>query len=123
MQILIYLKIFLTLHKSIQFTTEFEINCSLTFFEILINRRLYYNNSWFITNIHRKPTYNGLILKWDFMVPIEYKRGVISSMLYRAVRINSDFSLLHKEFIFVRQIAMSNGYPSFLLFLILFDEL
>ncbi|CAF3879868.1 unnamed protein product [Rotaria sp. Silwood1] len=37
--------------------------------------------------------------------------GAISSMLYRAIRITSDYVSLHKEFIFIRQIAVSNGYP------------
>ena len=67
--------------------------------------------SWFSTSIYRKPTFTGLILKWKSFVPLEYKRSAISSMIYRAIRITSDYFLPHKEFIFIRKIAVSNGYP------------
>ncbi|CAF1689973.1 unnamed protein product, partial [Adineta ricciae] len=32
-------------------------------------------------------------------------------MVYRAIRKSSDYTLLHKELIFIRQIVISNGYP------------
>jgi hypothetical protein len=66
---------------------------------------------WFSTSVYRKPTFTGLILKWNSYVPLEYKRSAISSMVYRAIRITSNFPTLHKEFLFIRQIAVSNGYP------------
>ena len=98
-------------HKSIQFTAELETDRSLPFLNILIRRRPNHNTSWFLTDIYRKPMYTGLILKWNSSVPLEHKRSAISSMVYTAIRIISDYSLLHKEFLFIRQIAVSNGYP------------
>ena len=44
-------------------------------------------------------------------MPLERKRRAISSMVYRAIRIISDHFLFHKEFIFIREIVVSNGYP------------
>jgi hypothetical protein len=103
-------------HPSIQFTKEPEINQSLPFLDILIHRRSSPNDSrldhsWFSTSIFRKSTFTGLILKWNSFVPLYHKRGAISSLVYRAIRISSDYVLLHKELIFIRQIAVSNGYP------------
>lgn len=98
-------------HVSIQFTSEPETNQTLPFLDILIRRLPTYNRSWFSTSVHRKSTYTGLILKWHSFVPIERKRSTISSMIYRAIRITSDYNLLHKEFTFIRMIAVSNGYP------------
>jgi hypothetical protein len=98
-------------HTSIQFTSEPEVDQSLPFLDVLIRRRPSYNGSWFSTTVHRKPTYTGLILNWHSFVPIQHKRSAITSMIYRAIRITSDYALLHKEFIFIRTIAVSNGYP------------
>ena len=102
-----------SVHSSIQFTIEpeNEKDQSLPFLDILIRRHSVRKSSWFSTTIYRKPTFTGLILKWNSFVPLYYKRGAISSMVYRAIRITSDYVSLHKEFIFIRQIAVSNGYP------------
>ena len=100
-------------HSSIEFTTELENekDQSLPFHDILIRCLSIWKPSWFSTTIYRKPTLTGLILKWNSYVPLYYKRGAISSMVYRAIRITSEYVSLHKEFIFIRQIAVSNRYP------------
>lgn len=97
-------------HTSIQFTSEPEVDQSHPFLDVLIRRRPSYNGSWFSTTVHRKPTYTGLILNWHEGVPIQHKPSAITSMIYRAIRITSDYAVLHKEFIFIRTIAVSNGY-------------
>ena len=100
-------------HSSIQFTIEpeNEKDQSIPFLDILIRRHSVRKTSWFSSSIYKKPTFTGLILKWNSFVPLYYKRGAISSMVYRAIRITSDYVSLDKEFIFIRQIAVSNGYP------------
>ena len=65
----------------------------------------------FATTIYRKPTYTGLITKWNSFVPYSYKVSTISNMVYRAIRICSSYKLLHEEFEFIEFIASLNGYP------------
>ena len=66
----------------------------------------------FATTIFRKPTYTGLITKWNSFVPYSYKVSTISSMVYRAIRICSSYKLLHEEFEFIEFIGVQNGYPT-----------
>ena len=41
-----------------------------------------------------------------------YKISAISSMIHRAIDISSSYSLMHKEFEFIRDISKQNGYPN-----------
>ena len=101
----------------IQFTSELEENNSLPFLDILITRTTndLLTNSMqlrpFSTSIFRKPTFTGLLLKWNSHVPHTYKVSMISSMVYRAIKICSSYSLMHKEFEYIQNLAVENGYP------------
>lgn len=96
-------------------TADYDNQRSMT---VYVNQQLESNleqqiqssrRSWFSTSIYRKPSFTGLILKWKSFVPWEYKRSAISSLAYRAIRITSDYFSFHKEFLFIRQITVSNG--------------
>ena len=97
-------------HPNISFTFEEEKQSSLPFLDILIHRTSE-TGSGFKTTMYRKPTYSRLITKWYSAVPHLYKTSTISNMMYRAIRICSNFFLLHKEFQFIRVAAKQNGYP------------
>ncbi|CAF1345844.1 unnamed protein product [Adineta ricciae] len=66
----------------------------------------------FSTTIYRKPTFTGLLTKWNSFVPHSYKVSTLSSMIYRAIRICSSYQLLHEEFEFIEYISQLNGYPA-----------
>lgn len=100
-------KILNSFHKDIQFTYDQEQNNELPFLDVLIRR----NKDYFETSVYRKPTYTGLLLKWSSFVPKSYKISAISSMVHRAIHISSSFTLMHKEFDFIRDITKKNGYP------------
>jgi len=76
-----------------QYTTSFSSPCS------------------FSTTIYRKPTYTGLMTKWNSFVPHSYKVSTITSMVYRAIRICSTYKLLHEELEFIEFISILNKYP------------
>ena len=96
------------LHPSIKFTYEEEtVERTLPFLDILITK----TPNGFLTEIYRKPTYTGLMTKWNSFVPKRYKVHAISTMVYRAIKICSTYASLHKEFQFIRNIAIKNGYP------------
>ncbi|CAF0949469.1 unnamed protein product [Didymodactylos carnosus] len=95
-------------HPSIQFTCEIEnLEKQLPFLDVLITR----TNHEFRTQVYRKPTYTRLMTKWDSYVRKSYKKNAISSMVYRAIKICSSFTLLHQEFEFIQTVAQENGYP------------
>ncbi|CAF3199339.1 unnamed protein product, partial [Rotaria sp. Silwood2] len=98
-------------HPKIQFTYEEEKDNQLSFLDINITHATTVRCSQFSTTIYRKPSYTGLILKWTSFVPTHYKKSALSSMIYRAIRICSTHSLLHDEFMFIKDVALANGYP------------
>ncbi|CAF2144860.1 unnamed protein product [Rotaria magnacalcarata] len=102
-------KILNSLHKDIQFTSVQEQNNELSFLDVLVRR----NNKRFETSVYRKPTYTNLLLKWSSFVPKSYKISAISCMVYRAIHISSSFTIMHKEFEFIRDITKLNGYPKY----------
>lgn len=102
-------------NKNIAFTYEEEKNNTIPFLDILIRRNTSKSNTLqrntFSTEVYRKPTYTGLLLKWESFVPKSYKASAISSMAYRAIRISSSYQIMHEEFNFIKRIATQNGYP------------
>ena len=65
-----------------------------------------------MTSVYRKPTFSGAFTNFDSYIPLSYKSGLISSLLYRAFKLCSNFELSHQEIIFLKDILKRNGYPS-----------
>ena len=102
------IKILNSFHPAIQFTSTKEENDELPFLDVLVRRA----NDKLETSVYRKPTYTGLLIHWTSFVPKSYKISAISSMVYRAIRISSTYTIMHKEFDFIRDIAKKNRHPS-----------
>ena len=83
-------------------------NNSISFLDIKINR----NNNRFLISVYYKPTFSGVFTNFDSYIPLSYKSGLISSLLYRAFKLCSNFELFHQEIIFLKDIFKRNGYPS-----------
>ncbi|CAF4980729.1 unnamed protein product, partial [Rotaria socialis] len=86
------------------------LNCLREFFQTISNT---YESNLFSTSIYRKPTFTGLLLKWNSYVPHSYKVSAISSMIYRAIKICSSYSSMHIEFEYIQNLALKkkNDYP------------
>ena len=69
-------------HPNIKFTSEIEENNSISFLDIKINR----DNIRFLTSVYRKPTFSGVFTNFDSYIPLSYKPGLMSSLLYRAFK-------------------------------------
>ena len=95
-------------HPNIKFTSETEENNSSSFLEIKINRE----NNRFLISVYRKPTFSGVFTNFNSYKPLSYKSGLISSLLYRAFKLCSNFEYFHQEIIFLKDIFKRNGYPS-----------
>ncbi|CAF4416725.1 unnamed protein product [Rotaria magnacalcarata] len=72
------------------------------FFQTISNT---YESSLFSTSIYRKPTFTGLLLKWNSYVPHSYKFSAISPMIYRAIKIYSSYSSMHIEFEYIQNLV------------------
>ena len=46
----------------------------------------------------KKQTYTELYTKWDSYIPYKYKQNLILTLLDRAIKICSNYKLIHKEF-------------------------
>ena len=89
-------------HPNIKFTSEIEESNSIYFLDIKINR----DNNRFLTSVYRKPTFSGVFT--DSYIPLSYKSGLISPLLYRAFKLCSNFEIFHQEIIFVKDIFKRN---------------
>jgi hypothetical protein len=58
---------------SIKFTSEVETDPSLPFLDVKVTRLS--ERQTFETSIYRKPTFTGLLTKWNAFVPMGYKEG------------------------------------------------
>ena len=98
-----------TLHPNIKFTKEDEQCNQLPFLDVLVKREA---DGHLSTSVYRKPTYSGLYLKWESFVPKEYKKGLVYGLISRAWKICSSYEYVHKEFSFIKDVLMANGYPA-----------
>ena len=95
------------MHPALKFTIEGEINNSLPFLDVLVER----TSSNFNTSVYRKRTFTGGdYTSWESFTPLKSKLNVLSCLVTRAVKICSP-SKLDKELHNVSQIFKSLGYP------------
>ncbi len=95
-------------HPNINFTCEVESNCQLSFLDITITR----TNGHFETSVYRKPTFTGLFTNFHSFTPLQFKRGLIYSLLHRFFNICSSYENFHAQIEFFRKILNQNGYPT-----------
>ena len=95
-------------HKNIRFTYELENNNTLPFLDVTVFR----DASKFSSSVHRKDTFSGVYTNYRSFMPETYKKGLVSTLLYRAFMICSSFQSLHQEIERLKNIFSKNGYPS-----------
>ena len=106
-QVLKFLRYMNSRHRNIKFTVEEEENGSLPFLDIKITR----NGDKLTTSIHRKKTFSGVYLNYHSFLPRDYKRGLISTLLYRAYTLCSDYNNIHEEISKLKMIWQKNKFP------------
>ena len=99
------------LHSSISFTMELPIENSLPFLGMTLRK-----DCWKITNsVFVKPTNTGLLLHYDSQVDNRYKKSLIITMLDRAFKLSSNWSLFHEECIRLQTLFLQLAYPEHLI--------
>ena len=102
----LFLKQLNSLHQSLNFTHEKEVNGKLPFLDVLVEK----SNKKFLTSVYRKPSFSGQYNRWDSFGPKSRKNNLIGTLVHRALEICSP-SKLPQEIDFIRSILYSNGYP------------
>ena len=95
-------------HPNIRFTYELEENNTLPFLDVTVFR----DADKFSSSVHRKDTFSGVYTNFKSFMPETYKRGLVSTLLYRGFMICSSFQSLHEEIEKLKMIFSKNGYPS-----------
>ena len=95
-------------HPNIRFTYELENDNTLPFLDVNVFR----DAGKFSSSVHRKMTFSGVYSNFNSFMPDTYKRGLVSTLLYRAYMISSSFGSLHEEIEKLKKIFSKNGYPS-----------
>ena len=94
-------------HPNINFTFEMEDSDCLPFLDVKVFR----DDDKFSTSVHRKDTFSGVFTNYTAFMPEVYKKGLISTLLYRAYMINSSLIGMHDEVEKLKTIFRKNGYP------------
>ena len=94
-------------HPNIKFTCDNEENGCLPFLDMNVK---HFSNQ-IATSMYRKPTFTGLFSKFASFTPILYKKNLVSTLVFRAFKICSDYFTFDKEIDFIRSVLQLNGYP------------
>ncbi|KAK7864163.1 hypothetical protein R5R35_004079 [Gryllus longicercus] len=97
-----------SIHPRIRFTMETELHGQLPFLDVLISRR---PDGTLGHSVYRKPTHTNRYLHADSHHHPATKRGVLTTLTYRAALI-SDTDSLNKEKETLRETFLANGYST-----------
>jgi hypothetical protein len=112
-----FLNLINSCHPSIKFTMDTEEEGSLPFLDVRINRAEIGTGNTittsFSSDIFRKATFTGLGTSFFSFCPFKYKINAIKTLIHRAYKLTSNFTLFHNELEFLRNYFANNGYPKF----------
>ena len=83
------------------FTVDTEQNNRISFLDV----NIIHEKGKFITSVYRKPTFSGVQTHFDSFLPDTYKTGMIYTLPNRFYWICSSWSMLHQQFILLRDIS------------------
>ena len=94
-------------HPNMHFTSETEDKNTLPFLDTNVIR----DDDNFLTSVYRKKTFSGVYTNYNSFLPEIYKFNFISTLLFRAYKIASSWSLIHEEIEKQKDIMIRNSYP------------
>ena len=95
----LFLEYFNTRHKNIEFTCDNVFDCKLPFLDTCIELK----DNKLLTSIYRKPTFTGLLSKYDSFAPFPYKKNLISTLVFRAFNLSSDYIKFNTDKDFIKK--------------------
>ena len=94
-------------HNNMTFSFETKINGSLSFLDVKIFRE----NDKSVTSVFRKETFSGVYTNFIGFIPLEYKFGLVHTLLNRCFNLSSDFFKFHHEVDKLKKSLSKNAYP------------
>lgn len=94
-------------HPNIKFTFEKEENKIMPFLDFEFSR----NGTQIESSVYRKPTFTGVYTHFESLIPIQYKRGLILTLLFRIFNICSNMKIVVREIEKLKDILCKNRYP------------
>ena len=88
-----------------KFSIETEINGSLSFLDVKVFRE----NDKFDTSVFRKETFTGVYTNFISFIPLEYKFGLVHTLLNFFFNLSSDFLKFHHEVDKLKKILSKNA--------------
>ena len=95
-------------HPNIKFTCEEEENNKLPFLDVSISKTEGRN---FDTTTYKKSTYTGLLTNFTSFTSIQYKVGLIKTLIDRARKINSSMTNLTNDLSDIKKTLLKNRFP------------
>ena len=84
-------------------------NNKISFLDISVTRK----NNKLTKSLYRKKTFSDVYLNFNSFLPMDYKKGLIHTPLFRAYNICADYVTLHTEIEFLKSIWQRNSFPLF----------
>jgi len=106
-----FLHVLNDLHPSISFTMELATENTLPFLGMVLRK----DRQNIATSVYVKPTNTGLLLHYDSHVDNRCKKSLIITMLDRAFKLSSNWSLFHEECIRLKTLFLQLAYPEHLI--------
>ena len=69
----------------------------------------------FETSVYKKKTFSGVYVNFKSFLPMDYKHGLLFTLLFRAYKLSSNYSKLHEEIVKLKTIWQKNRYPLFII--------
>ena len=101
-----FLHVLNDLHPSISFTMELPTENTLPFLGMVLRK----HGQNITTSVYVKPTNTGLLLHHNSHVDNRYKKSLIITMLDRAFKLLSNWSLFHQECIRLKTLFLQLAY-------------
>ena len=73
--------------------------------------KIFRENDKFVTSVFRKETFSGVYTNFISFIPLEYKFGLVHTLLNRCFNLSSDFLKFHHEVDKLKKILSKNAYP------------
>ena len=80
-------------HPNVKFTHEKQLNGKFPFFDVLVDN----SSNVCVTSVFHKKTYTGLLTNFFSFTPLNYKTGLIRTLVDRTFKINNTNAGLNKD--------------------------
>ena len=87
---------------------EKESNKSINFLDVKIRIE---NSNSISTSTYHKPTFTGVMLNWNSLTSMKYKKGLISCLLDRSSKICSSEAQRIVEMEEIKSLLINNNFP------------